>query len=141
MNVRHDPDVVMAKAASVRKCVAAIAAVKAADPPLVPWMAQDLVVLNLQRAIQACLDLANHLIASNDWELPRSASHSVNIVIDQGVVPAELRSSLIAMVGFRNIAVHEYAALDAAILAAIVEKHLPDLEAYASACMRLLDLP
>jgi uncharacterized protein YutE (UPF0331/DUF86 family) len=45
---------------------------------------------------------------------------------------------MVAMVGFRNIAVHEYAVLDPAILRAIVDKHLPDLEAFAARILNLL---
>ena len=132
MSVEHDPDVLMAKASTVRRCVGAVRTVRQAQPPLEAWMAQDLIVLNLQRAIQACLDTANHLIASNGWELPRSASQSMDLLARHGVIPSSLLVPLTAMVGFRNIAVHEYTVLDPAILDSIATKHLPDLEAFAS---------
>ncbi len=128
--LKHDPDVVMAKASTARRCMETIRRVRAASPPLEEWMAEDLTVLNLQRAIQACLDLANHLIASNQWELPRSAANSMEILAGHGLLSPKLLSSAISMAGFRNIAVHDYAALDPAIIRAIVDKHLPDVDAF-----------
>lgn len=132
MNLRHDPDVVLAKVATVRRCLEAIRKVRQAQPPLEEWMAQDLAVLNLQRAIQACLDLANHLIAANGWELPRSAGQSMEILAQHGVLSPALLAAVVSLVGFRNIAVHDYAVLNPAILQAIEDKHLPDLEAFTS---------
>ncbi len=39
--------------------------------------------------------------------------------------------------GFRNVAVHNYQALDVGILRDIVERHLEDFEAFRSAMLRL----
>jgi uncharacterized protein YutE (UPF0331/DUF86 family) len=133
-----DADVVMAKAATVRRCVEAVRKVGKVDPPLQEWMAQDLYVLNLQRAVQACLDLANHLIGANRWDLPRSAAQAMEILAREEVIPAASCSTMVAMVGFRNIAVHEYTALDPAILRAIVDKNLPDLEAFTARILSFL---
>jgi len=126
-----DADLVLAKASTVRKCVATIRRLNAPDGPrLEGWIAQDVVVLNLQRAAQACLDLTNHLIMANSWELPRSARHAVEILRDAGVISDEQARVMAGVMGFRNIAVHNYAALDAAIVDAIVAKHLGDLERF-----------
>jgi uncharacterized protein YutE (UPF0331/DUF86 family) len=133
-----DADVVMAKVATVRRCLRAIRKVGETDPPLQEWMAQDLYVLNLQRAIQACLDLAHHLIGANRFDLPRSAAQAMEILAREGVIPGALCATMVAMVGFRNIAVHEYAALDPVILRAIVDKHLPDVEAFTARILSLL---
>jgi len=64
MTYHFDEDVVLAKVANVRKTVAAIRALAAPDrTALDEWIRQDVTVLNLQRAVEALLDLANHLIA------------------------------------------------------------------------------
>jgi len=74
---KADTDIVLAKVSTVRKCLATIRRLRATDEPrLEKWIVQDVVVLNLQRAAQACLDLANHLITANEWELPRSTRHA-----------------------------------------------------------------
>jgi len=136
VHFRADRDIVLAKASTVRKCLATIRRLKAADAPQVEgWIVQDVVVLNLQRAAQACLDLANHLITANSWELPRSARHSVEILRDAGVIPREQSQVMVGVMGFRNIAVHDYAALDPAIVDAIVAKHLGDLERFVDAIL------
>lgn len=136
MHFRADRDIVLAKASTVRKCLATIRRLKAADAPrLEAWIVQDVVVLNLQRAAQASLDLANHLITANSWELPRSARHSVEILRDASVIPREQSQVMVGVMGFRNIAVHDYAALDPAIVDAIVAKHLGDLERFVDAIL------
>lgn len=138
MKLQHDPDVVLAKASTVRRCIEAVRKVRQTQPPLEEWMAQDLTVLNLQRAIQACLDLSNHLIAANGWELPRSAGQSMEILAQHGVIAPSLLASVVSMTGFRNIAVHDYTVLDPAIIQAIVDKHVPDLEAFTAAILGAL---
>lgn len=136
MPLKADTDIILAKVSTVRKCLATIRRLKAPDAPqLEAWIVQDLVVLNLQRAAQACLDLANHLITANSWELPRSARHAVRIVEEAGVIPREQAAIMAGVMGFRNIAVHAYAALDPAIVEAIVAKHLPDLELFVDSIL------
>ena len=126
-----DPDIVLAKASTVRKCLATIRRLKAPDAPrLEAWIVQDVAVLNLQRAAQACLDLANHLITANSWELPSSARGAIEILRDAGAISEEQARIMTGVIGFRNIAVHNYAALDPAIVDAIVAKHLGDLERF-----------
>jgi uncharacterized protein YutE (UPF0331/DUF86 family) len=131
MPYQADPDIVLAKASTVRKCLATIRRLEApAAPRLEEWMVQDITVLNLQRAAQACLDLANHLITANSWELPRSARHAVEILHLSGAISAEQARVMAGVMGFRNIAVHDYATLDPAVVEAIVAKHLEDLEGF-----------
>ena len=136
MPFRADTDIVLAKASSIRKCLATIRRLKAPDAPqLEASIVQDVVVLNLQRAAQACLDLANHLITANSWELPRSARHSFEILREAGVIPLELARVMAGVMGFRNIAVHDYATLDPTVVEAIVAKHLADLEHFVDAVL------
>ncbi len=139
MSLQYDRDVLLAKASTVRRCIKAVRAARQAKTSLEGWMVEDLTVLNLQRAIQACLDLANHLIASNGWELPRSAGQSMEILVQHGVLSTSMLAPLVSMTGFRNIAVHDYATLSPAIMEVIASKHLVDLEAFAALFLGLLD--
>jgi uncharacterized protein YutE (UPF0331/DUF86 family) len=123
-----DEDVVLAKVSKARTCIDTVRGLHGVDAPQIEdWMRLDLTVLNLQRAIDACLDLANHLIASNGWELPRSGRHSIAVLVQNKVVPSVDLDALASMVGFRNIAVHNYAAIDPAVVGAIVSDHLDDI--------------
>jgi uncharacterized protein YutE (UPF0331/DUF86 family) len=122
-------DVVLAKASNVRKTVAAIRLVN--DPvnsAVSEWIRMDATVLNLQRAVEALLDLANHLISANGWELPRDGRHAFSILSSHGLLSDANLTLARAMVGFRNIAVHDYAALDPEIVRGIVRDRLGDLE-------------
>lgn len=127
-------DVLLAKLASIERCVARIREVTHGDPKSVRNLdVQEIVLLNLQRAIQATVDLAAHYLASRAWGLPDSLKQNFTILEQQGVLDAELAGRLRAMVGFRNIAVHEYQALDLAILEEVVASHLADFERFAAA--------
>ncbi len=131
MPFNADRDIVLAKAATVRKCVAAIRRLKGPDAPVIEeWIVQDVVVVNLERAAQACLDLANHVITANALELPRSARHAFEVLRDVGVISREQADTMFAVIGFRNIAVHHYAELDPAIVNVIAAERLGDLERF-----------
>lgn len=138
MGLRADHDILLAKASTVRKCVAAIEAVQAHQPPLESWVVQDVVVLNLQRAAQACLDVAHHLIAANGWELPASARQAFEILSRHGALESARLPAMEGIAGFRNIAVHEYTALLPEVISAIATKHLGDLEAFTDTALRIV---
>lgn len=132
-------DAALAKLASIERCLQRIRSVTRGDPEAVEDLdVEEIVVLNLQRAIQAVIDLSAHVISGRQWGLPDSLKAHFRILTDQRVIDPELGSRLQAMVGFRNIAVHEYEQLDRAILKAILSKHLVDLEAFSRAVKVLL---
>ena len=121
-------DVVLAKIAIIKKCVATLADIQVAD--LQPWMMEDLSVLNLQRAIQASIDLAHVVIAKNGLGLPSDYGHSFDILSKYHVVDLKIAKILKKMVGFRNISVHEYQKIDGDIVQSIIKHHLADFEVY-----------
>ena len=134
-----DEDVVLAKVSNVRKTVVAIRLVNGPDHARVDdWIRFDATVLNLQRAVEALLDLANHLISANGWELPRDGRHAFSILAEKGLLPASDVGLARAMVGFRNIAVHDYAALDPEVVHGIVRDRLGDLEGLAEGLLARL---
>jgi uncharacterized protein YutE (UPF0331/DUF86 family) len=84
--------------------------------------------LNLQRAIQACIDLANVTIAKEGLGLPNTYKQSFEILHKQSVISKEICLKLCAMVGFRNISVHDYEEIKPVIVHSIVKNHLNDFE-------------
>ncbi|MEO8604181.1 MAG: DUF86 domain-containing protein [bacterium] len=133
-------DVALAKIASIQRCLRRVREVTAGVPARVREPdVQDIVVLNLQRAIQAAVDLAALVIARRGDDLPDSLKAHFTILARGGVIDAELCTRLEAMAGFRNIAVHDYQRLDVAVLERIVAERLGDLEAFAAAATRALD--
>ena len=133
MSIQFSEDIILAKAAAVRKCVKVIRQLWFDNDPVVPdWVRLDVTVLNIQRAVESCLDLANHLIATNSWGLAGSAIESIGILVDNQLIPSAEIPVYRGMIGFRNIAVHNYRDVDQAIVAGIVHDHLGDLERFAA---------
>ncbi len=133
MTVHFNEDIILAKAAAIRKCVDVIRKLWFENDPVVPdWVRLDVTVLNIQRSVEACLDLANHLIASNSWGLAGSAIESIGILVDNQMIPSKEIPVYRGMIGFRNIAVHNYRDVDQAIVTGIVHDHLEDLERFAA---------
>jgi uncharacterized protein YutE (UPF0331/DUF86 family) len=87
---------------------------------------QDAAVLNILRAYEASLDMGQHLIRREKLGVPQSARDVFSLLASAGWVTAELADSLKRMVGFRNIAVHDYQTLQLPITVRIIESHLDD---------------
>jgi uncharacterized protein YutE (UPF0331/DUF86 family) len=98
------------------------------DPDL-----QDIVVLNLSRAVQICVDLALHTLSSLGQPVPDTMGQAFDQLAAAGHIPVELALRLKKAVGFRNIAVHNYSNIDWTIVHAIATRHLRDFEAFARA--------
>lgn len=124
-----DRDVLLAKAATIQKCLERIRVTTDLKPAALDSIdAQDIFVLNLQRAIQAAIDLASHIISSEGLGVVETIRGSFVLLENEKIIKKSLSRKMQAMVGFRNIAVHDYQAIDPAILKAILTKHLKDLE-------------
>lgn len=93
---------------------------------------QDIVVLNLQRAIQLTIDMAFHIISEEKLGIPENLKDSFRILKDNKIIQPELATKMEKMVGFRNIAVHDYQAINPIILQKITQHHLGDIENFYS---------
>ncbi len=132
-------DVALAKLATIERCLERIRAVTAGNADAVDNLdTEELVVLNLQRAVQAAIDLAAHTISGRNWGLPETLKAHFGILADQRAITPELSKRLQAMVGFRNIAVHDYQRIDREILKSILKNHLDDLREFAAAVKALV---
>jgi len=130
-----DREVIEQKLESLRRCVErvcqktpATAAALASDPD-----AQDILTLNLTRAVQLCVDIGAHLIAVQDKAAPDTMGQTFDVLADMGVISAELAVRMKKSVGFRNIAVRNYEAIDWEITHAIATRHVNDFAAFAAA--------
>jgi uncharacterized protein YutE (UPF0331/DUF86 family) len=91
---------------------------------------QDSVILNLERAAQASIDIAAHIVKSMKLGLPQSSRELFVLLEAADIIDVQVSQQMQNMVGFRNIAVHDYQNLNIEILVAIVEKHLGDFEVF-----------
>jgi uncharacterized protein YutE (UPF0331/DUF86 family) len=122
-------DIVFEKIKNIQNCLKRIQEKTKGEPQsLHDADSQDIFVLNLQRAIQSTIDLAAHVVADEGLGLPSDLKENFFLLEKAKIIPADLSTRLQKMVGFRNIAVHEYTAIDVTILESILTKDLPDLE-------------
>lgn len=130
-----DNELIEQKLESLRRCLQRIqekcpssAEVLARDIDL-----QDIVSINLTRAIQLCVDIGAHLIANKDTPPPNTMGQIFDMLAELGVINTELATRMKKAVGFRNIAVHNYEAINWQIVHAIATSHLNDFKGFAQA--------
>lgn len=135
-----DRDLVLAKIDVLDRRLRRIEEVNGPDGrPRPPLDVQDVTVLNLQRAVQAMIDLAAHVVAAEELGTPDSLGASFTLLQEAGILDAELAEQMRRMTGFRNVAVHEYRRLDPEILRTIVCDRLGDLRAFAARVLARVD--
>lgn len=138
-----DREVIEQKLESLRHCLQRIEHKCPADVRTLADDAdlQDIVVLNLSRAVQVCVDIGAHIVSGMQVSAPDTMGQTFDLLVPSGVISAALAERLKKAVGFRNIAVHRYEAIDWHIVHSIVTKHLADFEEFASvvsvSCLRI----
>lgn len=93
--------------------------------------AQDVIVLNLQRACVAAIDLAMHMVRILNLGLPKESREALVLLHNVDVIDATLAARLQKMIAFRNIAVHDSRATDWDIVRGILATVLADLWEYS----------
>ena len=92
---------------------------------------QDIITLNLTRAVQICVDIATHVIADFDTPPPTSMAGSFDRLQHLKVISGETSVRMKKAVGFRNVSVHEYQSIDWLIVYKIIIEHLTDFKDFA----------
>jgi len=123
-------DIVLNKKESIERCLKQIRTYYALPRELPfesDYLKQDAIAVNLQRACEQCIDLANHTIKTRKLGLPKESRESFRLLAQNGIIPRDLAAKLENMVGFRNTLVHQYQQLDIQLMIDVVENHLDDL--------------
>ena len=124
-----DKDIVLAKSDAIQRCLKRIKEATNLDPDSLDNLdSQDIFILNLQRAVQSAIDLATHIVSSEGLGISDSVKGNFVLLENAGVIGKRISKKMHAMVGFRNIAIHDYQSIKVGILKSILEKHLKDLE-------------
>lgn len=100
---------------------------------------QDAIILNLQRACEACIDSAIHLVRVRRLGLPQQSRDAFVLIEEAGLINKDLSRRMQAMVGFRNIALHNYRKLNLSILRSILDERLGDFKEFATRLIALAD--
>lgn len=130
-----DPDVLLSKLDSLQRCIARI---RKKTPASLSELEDDLdacdiIALNLERAVQQCVDIAFHMIASHpEVPVPDTMAGAFRCLVSLELLGEEDGEGLVKSVGFRNISVHSYTEIDWAIVYAIITEHLCLFERFGS---------
>ena len=137
-------DVLIAKQQSLERCLARVRHAWEQPSTLAferDYDRQDIIALNLQRACEQALDMANHVVAARKLGWPRTSAESFDLLERAGLVTAALAGQMKAMVGLRNVVVHQYQDLDLEIVTSVVQEHLDDLSDFARTMVGLYEGP
>lgn len=126
---------------SLRRCLVRIAS---KCPPTVAQLEadldlQDVLVLNLSRAVQLCVDMAVHMLSEVPLPPPGTMGEAFDRLAQAHLLEADLALRMKKAVGFRNIAVHAYDAINWNIVFAIATRHLDDFDDFARAVVSQME--
>ncbi|HMD99721.1 MAG TPA: DUF86 domain-containing protein [Terriglobia bacterium] len=125
-------DVVINKIQSIQRCVRRAREEYEADPGSFAsnYTRQDAALLNVVRACETAIDLANHIIRVHKLGIPVSSADSFELLKAERIISSRLAERMKRMVGFRNTVVHQYTKVDLAIVEAVIVTELDELLAF-----------
>ncbi|NLW82695.1 MAG: DUF86 domain-containing protein [Desulfovibrionales bacterium] len=85
---------------------------------------QDILSVNLQRAVQLSVDIALHMLSDLSGTLPDTMGAAFIALREHGVIPERTANALRSSVGLRNVAVHDYVAVNWQIVQDVVDGHV-----------------
>ena len=85
----------------------------------------------LQLAIQACLDIGNHILANIKSKAPDDYRDIFTLLGENGVISAELAGKMAPLAGLRNILVHDYLEIDREKIYQMLRANLSDFSQFA----------
>ncbi|MBB6622153.1 DUF86 domain-containing protein [Clostridium gasigenes] len=132
-------DVLYNKISIIENCLIRIKEVYDNDPKnLDDYTKQDSIILNIQRAVEACIDISMHIVSKQKLGIPQSSRDAFEVMNHNGLLSNELLKNIKGMIGFRNIAVHNYQKLNLDIIQKVIENHLVDFEKFITEVNRFI---
>lgn len=131
-------DVILNKAASIERCLHRIEEEYAGNEQNLVGnqTKQDAIVLNLQRACETAIDLGMYVVSQRKLGVPQDSRDAFSLLQTAGILPADLAQRMQRMVGFRNVAVHEYTLLNLEVIHSIITKQLDDFRTFSSTIVK-----
>lgn len=128
-----DPDLIKKKLAQIETYLRELTTLASIDALGSDLREERFIEHTLQLAIQAALDVASHIVSDERLGEPRTNRELFDLLARAGWLDGELAETLRRMVGFRNVLVHGYDAVNLEIVRDIVEHRLVDLEGFVAA--------
>ncbi|WP_045220105.1 type VII toxin-antitoxin system HepT family RNase toxin [Desulfonatronum thioautotrophicum] len=125
-------DVCLNKAAIMERSIRRLREEYAFDPELTNYSHIDALTLNIERACQAAIDLALHLVAREHLGMPQNSADAFKLLRKAELITDQTALAMVAMTGFRNVAVHEYQGLDINVIRSIAEEHWKSLVTFCA---------
>lgn len=126
MHIEPD-DVVRNKCAIIERSLRRMKEEYKSDTSLENYTHIDAMILNIERACQAAIDLAMHLVSINHSGIPQNSADAFILLEKSGLISRTVAEKMVSMTGFRNVAIHEYLELEMEILRSIAEKEWKSL--------------
>jgi uncharacterized protein YutE (UPF0331/DUF86 family) len=102
------------------------------------WKAQRVVERTLQIMVELCIDIAGHIVSDRRLRVPTGYADTFTVLVENGFIGESLGKTMEKMAKFRNVVVHHYDRVDAAIVITILRKHLEDFLQFRDAVLKLL---
>jgi len=133
--------ILLTKLDALQRCLARVKAKTPENPDILheDLDLQDIISVNLERAVQSCVNIAAHVIAQHNTAAPSTMVESFNRLHDMGVISENTAARMKNAVGFRNISVHEYQKIDWTIVYRIITAHLDDFKDFARQVLEWAD--
>lgn len=130
--------VVLNKFETIEKCINRINEEYQNNPEnLEDYRKMDMIVLNIQRACEAVLDLAMYVVSNKKLGLPQNKREAFKLLEENDIIDSKMCNNMQGMIGFRNIAVHDYKEINEEILQSVIENNLSDLTDFARIILNL----
>ena len=92
---------------------------------------QDLLDRRMQKAIEAAIDVAAHIVAAENLGRPKSAADLFVFLQKARIIDSKIAQAMSQAVGFRNILVHQYSEIDYHLAYDDLKEKLIDLRVFA----------
>lgn len=136
-----DRDIIMRKLDSLARCVGRI---EQKRPDTLQQLiddidTQDILSINLERAVQVSVDIGTHMIADLSTHPPKTMGEVFAILVAKKMIPEDTGIALRQAVGFRNLSVHAYDQVDWERVFDIVHGHLDNFRQFAASIAKIID--
>ena len=131
-------DVLVNKAAAIERAIARVREEYAGDHRnlVENQTRQDAIILNLQRACESSIDAAMHMVRVRRLGVPQETREAFALLEGAGIIDGALSDRMKRMVGFRNVAIHDYQKLSLDIVQRIITGHLDDFLSFTQTLLR-----
>lgn len=132
--------VILNKYSIIERCIKRINEIYDNNPAtLQNYDKQDAILLNLQRACQATIDIGMYIISVRNLGIPQSKKGTFTVLEENKIISSGMAKKMRGMLRFRNIAIHENQELDLNVVQNIIENNLQDMLEFARTIINVME--